>query len=89
MSFKVFEPALRFNLTNYAITPDEQDAYVTYTAANVSNDLAFYFLGTAGTAKVQPGTWLTTMPDYPRNAQFSITGTSVGAAGTAIINGKD
>jgi hypothetical protein len=89
MSLKRIEPGLRFALSEYAVTPDEIDRYSVYTAANVSPDTAWYFLGTAGTSKVQPGTWLTVCPDYPRNAVFSITGTATGMQGTAIINGKD
>jgi len=89
MSFKVFEPALRFNITNYAITPDEQDAYQVYTVVNPAADTAYFFLGTAGTSKVQPGTWLSVCPDYPRNLHWSIAGTGVGMQGTAIINGKN
>jgi hypothetical protein len=87
MSLKRIEIGLRTAPSEYAVTPDEMDRYEVYTAANVSPDTAWYFLGTAGTSKVQPGTWLTVLPDYPRNIQFSITGTGVGMQGTAIING--
>lgn len=89
MSLKRAQPGLRFALSEYAVTPDEIDKYSIYTVVNPSADTAWYFLGTAGTAKVQPGTWLTVCPDYPRNNEFSITGSAVGMAGTAIINGKD
>jgi len=89
MSLKRIEPGLRFALSEYAVSPDEIDRYEVYTIVNPSADTAWYFLGTAGTSKVQPGTWLTVMPDYPRNCQFSITGTGIGMQGTAIINGKN
>ena len=89
MSLKRIEPGLRFALSEYAVTPDEMDRYEVYTAANVAANTAWYFLGTAGTAKVQPGTWLSVTPDYPRNLHWSLAGSATGMQGTAIINGKN
>lgn len=89
MSLKRAQPGLRFAPKEFAVTPDEIDRYEVYTAANVVPNTAWYFLGTAGTSKVQPGTWLTVLPDYPRNLEWSITGSATGMQGTAIINGKN
>jgi hypothetical protein len=89
MSLKRAQPGLRFAKSEYAVTPDEMDQYVVYTAANVAANTAWYFLGTAGTSKVQPGTWLAVTPDYPRSNEFSIAGSHGSTTGTAIINGYD
>jgi hypothetical protein len=85
--FKRTQPALRFSADK--ITPDEIDRYevVTFTPGTA---IAWYWLGTSGTADVKNNvTLLNVIPDWPRNIQFNITGSSTGMAGSVDVNGKD
>ena len=81
------EPALTFG--GYNITPDEIDRYEVYNIVGPGTNVSHYFLGTSGTANVTAMTLLNFTPDYPRNLQFSILGSSVGQAGSVDVNGRD
>lgn len=90
MSFKRSENALR---VGQKVSPDEMDAYVTYTIANPSTALLGpLFVASAGTAGTSQNNALVInnkIPDYPRNIQFAIAGTGAGMAGTLTMNGFD
>ena len=81
------EPALTFG--GYNITPDEIDRYEVYNIVGPGTSAAYYFLGTSGTANTTALVLLNFTPDYPRNVQFSILGSSVGQAGSLDLNGRD
>lgn len=91
MSFKIFEPGLRFG--GQGVSPDEMDAYQVY---NVNNPVtALLGVAAVGTAAVSGTSGTTTLvvtskyPDYPRNIAFAVIGTGGGMSGTLTINGFD
>lgn len=95
---KKFEPALRFGGMGTQpsvgqITPDEMDQYkqyvIAFPAAPTGLADSWFFLGTSGTANVTAIVPLSFAADYPRNLRFSITGSSVGQAGSIDVNGRD
>lgn len=89
--FKRSQPGLAF--ASEKVTPDEIDMYRQYIIAfpAVATGLAqtWYFLGTSGTADTVAITPLRVIADYPRSLEFSITGSSVGMAGSVDVNGRD
>lgn len=77
-----------------AITPDEIDRYEVYTIINpaCASGLATKWVGTtvvSGTADTRAFVAINAILDYPRNLEFALTGTGVGMAGTATVNGRD
>lgn len=82
--------ALQVPKQQFAVTPDEMDRYEVYsivmpgTASNW-----FASAGTAGTSATGTAVVINAIPDYPRNLQFSLTGTGVGMAGTFTYNARD
>lgn len=91
MSFKIFEPGLRFG--GQGVSPDEMDAYQVYTVNNPVT--ALLGVSSVGTAAVSGTSGTTTLvvtskyPDYPRNIALAVTGTGGGMSGTLTINGFD
>lgn len=85
--FKKSQPGLRFAAEK--ITPDEIDRY-EIVSVTPGTAIAWYWLGTSGTADVKNNvTLLNRLPDWPRNIQFNITGSSVGMAGSMDATGRD
>lgn len=84
--FKRSQPGLR--MAGEKVSPDEIDRYevITFTPGTA---IAWYWLGTSGTADVKALVPLNFLPDWPRNVQFNIAGSTVGMAGTLDINGFD
>lgn len=92
MALKRVQPGLRFDLTSNAVTPDEMDAYTVYTLANPATLGVNQWFGTfpvGGTSSLGTMVIVNAIPDYPRNVEFSVTGTGAGMAGTVQLYGKD
>lgn len=97
---KTFEPALRFSnsgtaqnkIPTAAITPDEIDRYEVVTIVNPNTLTANQFIGTwavAGTGAAGALVIINAIPDWPRNLEWSLTGTAAGMTGTASVVGFD
>ena len=91
MSLKRIEPALRFALKEYAVTPDEIDKYEVY---NISFPMWTdqWAVGTAlvaGTSTDRALIFNTILADYPRNLEGVLLGTHGNMEGTFIVNGYD
>src|SRR3954468_23851896 len=93
-------PELRFsattglqnNIPSYAVTPDEIDRYEVVTIVNPNTLTANAFIGTyavAGTSAANSLVIVNAIPDWPRNLEYSITGTGAGMAGTTTVVGFD
>jgi hypothetical protein len=90
MSLKRAQPGLRFALSEFAVTPDEQDEYKIYTIINPS--VSQTFLGTTavtGTATAAAIVFDNILLDYPRNLEVVHLGTHAAMSGTFVINGYD
>ncbi len=75
-----------------AITPDEIDRYEVVTIVNPNTITANAFIGTyavAGTSAANSLVIVNAIPDWPRNLEYSITGTGAGMAGTTTVIGRD
>src|SRR5260221_569098 len=75
-----------------AITPDEIDRYEVVTIVNPNTLTANAFIGTyavAGTSAANSLVIVNAIPDWPRNLEYSITGTGAGMAGTTTVTGRD
>lgn len=73
-----------------AITPDEIDRYEVYQIINPNTINANQWIGTwavAGTAAAGALVIINAISDYPRNLEFSLTGTAAGMTGTASVTG--
>lgn len=73
-----------------AITPDEMDRYevVDITPSGAVTAM----IGTTavgGTSAVSAVVVVSAIPDWPRNAEFAVTGTGAGMAGTLVYNARD
>jgi hypothetical protein len=92
MALKRTHIELRDSSNVFGVTADEQDAYQVYNIVQPNGINASAWFGTwavAGTAAVGAMVIVNAIPDYPRNAEFSLTGTAAGMTGTAVVNGKD
>jgi len=93
MSFKKFQPEVRFN--GEKIDPDEINRYETYTVAcPMSQSVGTAFVGTAAAGKSGDAAGafviLNQTLDYPRNVYFSIVNTAGSLnAGTVAVTGED
>lgn len=92
MSFKKFQPEVRFN--GDKIDPDEINRYETYTiACPMSESVGTAFVGTAAanlSGSVSAFVILNQQLDYPRNLKLSIVNTAGSLnAGTVAVTGKD
>lgn len=98
--FKRSQPGLRFtgnqgasNPTALeAITPDEIDRYEVVNIVNPNTLTANAFIGTyavAGTSATNSLVIVNAIPDWPRNLEYSLTGTAAGMAGTTVVTGRD
>src|SRR3990167_5537124 len=91
MSFKLSQPGLRFG--GQRVSPDETDRYEVYNVNNPSTALLGPLFvasaGTSGTANTIAAVINNKYPDYPRNVQFSLAGSSAGLTGTLTLNGED
>lgn len=75
-----------------AITPDEIDRYEVVTIVNPNTITANAFIGTyavAGTSATNALVIVNAIPDWPRNLEYSLTGTGAGMAGTTTVIGRD
>lgn len=73
-----------------AISPDEIDRYEVHQVEPSGAVQAF--LGTTavgGTSAVSAVVVVSALPDWPRNVEFSVTGTGAGMAGTLVYNARD
>lgn len=97
---KTFQPALRFTnsgttqnrIPTAAVSPDEIDRYEVVTIVNPNTLNASAFIGTyavAGTSATNALVVVNAIPDWPRNLEYSLTGTGAGMAGTATVVGRD
>lgn len=84
--FKISQPGLRFAAEK--ISPDEIDRYEVVTIQPGTQN-SWFFLGTSGTADTPALVLAQRLADWPRNLLFSITGSSVGQAGSLDVNGRD
>lgn len=94
---KKWEPALRFT-ANFgstplgAVTPDEIDRYEIVQINNPVTINASQWIGSwavAGTAAAGALVIINAIPDWPRNLEWSLTGTAAGMTGTASVVGRD
>ena len=93
-------PGLRFTSTagasnptpTLAVTPDEIDRYEVYTVINPATLNVNQWFGTfpvGGTSSLGTMVVVNAISDYPRNLEFSVTGTGAGMAGTLTATGRD
>jgi hypothetical protein len=90
MSFKRNQPALRFAVDEFAVSPDEMDRYEVYTIINPN--VSEVFIGTTavtGTSTAKPIVCDNILLDYPRNLEVVHLGTHAAMNGTFVINGYD
>lgn len=92
MSFKKFQPEVRFN--GEKIDPDEINRYETYTiAVPMSESVGTAFVGTAApnlSGSVSAFVITNQQLDYPRNLKLSIVNTAGSLnAGTVVVIGTD
>jgi hypothetical protein len=92
MALKRTHIELRDTSYQFGVTDDEMDAYRVYSIVMPNGINASQWFGSwavAGTAATGNLVIINALPDYPRNAEFSLTGTAAGMTGTATINGKN
>lgn len=88
--FKRSQPGLIFPPEK--ISPDEIDRYEVYTIVNPNTLNANQWFGTAtagGTSSAAALVVVNAISDYPRNLEWSMTGTGAGMAGTVTAAGFD
>lgn len=93
MALKRTHIELRDGSRTFGVSPDEMDAYTVYSVVNPATIGATnQWIGTwavAGTSAAGALVIINTMPDYPRNLEWSLTGTAAGMTGTASVVGRD